>query len=165
MRYRPKCDRRFVCFASACKDTSKQTQSILGSFYRFRDLARARVAILSINATPQLLLSFVSGISVLLGSLNPDSLLHPTAVALRYYRACTAALTRRRAVAQNSRALPQSLNYGGRLSAAGAAASHGDEDHIPGAARAAAGHQERLAREAHEWPTRATQATRRDGRR
>ena len=73
MRYRPKCDRRFVCFASACKDTSKQTQSILGSFYRFRDLARARVAILSINATPQLLLSFVSGISVLLGlcSRNP----------------------------------------------------------------------------------------------
>ena len=108
--------------------------------------------------------SFISGISVLLRLVLTQSalLLHKTAAALRYYRACTAALTRKRAVAQNSRALTQCLNYGGRDSAAGAASSHGDEDYL---ARAAAGHQERLAPEAHEWPARATQATRREGRR
>ena len=118
------------------------------------------MAILAINATPQLLPVLSLAIQFLLDlfSLNPAPLLHITAAALRYYRACIAALTRRRAVAQNSRALTQCLNYGGPS----AASSHGDEDYL---ARAAASHQERLAREAHEWPTRATQATRRDGRR
>ena len=111
--------------------------------------------------------SFVSGISVLLGlcSLNPALLYFPAAVALRYYRAC---------IADNEKPQPASSirarslsfkNNGGRSAAhgaTGAASSHGDEDYI---ARAAASHQERLAGEAHEWPTRATQATRRDGRR
>ena len=131
---------------------------------RFRDLAQSCVAILAINATPQLLLSFVSGNSVLLGlcSLNPAPYHIPAAVALRYYCACIAPLRETRCGTQK---LPRSqccLNYGGRLSAARAASSHGDEDYL---ARAAASHQERLAREAHEWPARGAQATRRDGRR
>ena len=48
-------------------------QFVLGSFDRFRDLARARVAILSINATPQLLpvLSLAFQFCCGLCSLNP----------------------------------------------------------------------------------------------
>jgi len=77
-------------------------QCVLGSLDSFRGLARSRVAVLAVRAAPRRGRSFVSGIQFYSGlcSLNSAPLLRPTSVALRYYRACTAALTRKRAVAQ-----------------------------------------------------------------
>ena len=112
---------------------------------RFRDFPRSRMAILSINATPRLLLVLPLAFQFCSAcALNPALYLSPAAVALRYHRACIV-LRKNRAPAIKKSALSLSSKYGGGLSAARgsrAAASYRHE----AAARAA---HERLAREAH----------------